>query len=143
MAGGATPGCFRISPAGHLVEYGNGRAHVWKDWSDAITACRGIVAPDDSSCIEDDVSPFMYTGKDGERADLELSWSKPVPNGPSKKVATISRGRNRDGGDPKWWTVTYCSPNKAIVDVTNGPRIAIDARTGDAKPITKAATICP
>ena len=143
VAGGATPGCVALSPAGQLVQYGNGRRLVWKNLSDQVTACVGVVAPDDATCVEDDVTPFSLAGKAGDAANLDLHWSRAVVNGATKKVTTIKRGLNRDGGDPKWWTVQYCSPEKAVIDITGGDRIVVDARTGAAKAVKRTGAPCP
>jgi hypothetical protein len=132
VAGGADPVCAALSPMATLVHIGNGRGMVWKNWSNQITSCVGdVVAPDDSSCIEDDKSPFYFAGKTGPAVDLDVTWS--TPKGASKTVATIPRGLNRDGGDSKWWTTQYCSPEKAVIDINKGATfIVVDTRTGTA-----------
>ncbi|HEX7666126.1 MAG TPA: hypothetical protein VF407_16475 [Polyangiaceae bacterium] len=143
-AGGADPTCSALSPTGHFVLYGNGRRSVWKNWKDQATTCSGVMAPDDSSCVDDDTTPFAFQEKNGAAANLDLYWSKPVPNGPHKKVATIPRGLNRSGPDDKWWTVQYCSPDKAVVDIKNGARITIDAKTGTSKSAkSDGSPLCP
>lgn len=143
-AGGANVVCTALSPAGKFVLYGNGRRSAWKNWKDQTTMCSGVMAPDDSSCIDDDTTPFAFQEKDGPAANLDLFWSKPVPKGPHKKVATIPRGLNRNGPDDKWWTVRYCSPDKAVIDITNGARITVDAKTGASKTAqSDGSPICP
>lgn len=144
-AGGAEPTCARLSPRGTLVEWGNGRNTVWKDLRDRTTACRGEVAPDDASCVEVDVSPFMLDGADQRGDDLELRWSRPTPDGPTRVVAVIPDGLDRDGPGERWWTVRYCSAATAIIDIRGGTRVVIDATTGDARTIQVApgAPPCP
>ncbi len=143
-AGGANVVCTALSPAGRFVLYGNGRRSAWKNWKDQTTTCSGVMAPDDSSCIDDDTTPFAFQPKSGPAANLDLFWSKPVPKGPHKKVATIPRGLNRSGPGDKWWTVRYCSPDKAVIDITNGARITVDAKTGAAKTSkSDGSAICP
>jgi hypothetical protein len=145
VSGGADPTCTQLSPAATLVHYGNGRGMVWKDWSNKITSCMGdVVAPDDSSCIEDDKSPFYFAGKTGPAVNLDVTWS--TPGGPPKKVTTIPRGLNRDGGDPKWWTTQYCSPEKAVIDLNKGASfIVIDTKKGVAhtEKHTPKQPVCP
>ncbi len=145
VAGGADPVCAELSPMATLVHIGNGRGMVWKNWSNQITWCVGdVVAPDDSSCIEDDKSPFYFVGKTGPAVDLDVTWS--TLKGTSKKVATIPRGLNRDGGDPKWWTTQYCSPEKAVIDVNKGATfIVVDTRMGTAHKTkhTPNQPVCP
>ncbi len=145
VAGGATPGCFQLSPKATLVEYGNGRSRVWKNLRDEVTACVGVVAPDDSSCIEEDTSPFALAGHDGDRADLDLYFSRPTPNGARVKVASIPRGLNRDGGEARWWSVVYCSPLRAVIDVRGGARFVVDTKTGHATHTThrEGEAACP
>lgn len=136
-AGGASPYCNRLSPAGTLVQCGNGRRMAWKDWNDRVTQCPdfSIVAPDDSSCIGVDASPMTLVGDNDAAAALPLAWSRPLPvdvKAPEKAVATtvatIARGRNRAPGRfERWWTVQYCSPSRAVIDVNGGDRIIIDA----------------
>ena len=145
VGGGADPTCTQLSPAATLVHYGNGRGMVWKNWSNKITACVGdVIAPDDSSCIEDDKSPFYFAGKTGPAVNLDVMWSTPA--GPPKKVTTIPRGLNRDGGDTKWWTTQYCSPDKAVIDLNKGASlIVIDTRKGIAHTEKHAPNqpVCP
>jgi hypothetical protein len=145
VAGGATPSCLKLSPSAELVQYGNGRGSVWKNRADHVTACTGVVSPDDATCVDDDVTPFMFQGKEGPPVDLDLYWSQAVMNGTRKKVATIPRGLNRDGGDPPWWTVTFCSPQKAIVDIQKGMRVEIDVTNGTVKSTRKSdgSQVCP
>jgi hypothetical protein len=131
-AGGSTPDCIKLSPRGTLVEWANSRRRVWKNLANQVTSCRGVVAPDDASCIEDDVSPFMFNGKDGEPADLQLSWTKPAVDAMATVVATIPRGLNRNSPSERWWTVKYCSADKAVIDIRGGDRIVVDANTGAA-----------
>ena len=145
VAGGATPSCLKLSPSAQLVQYGNGRGSVWKNRANQVTACTGLVSPDDATCVDDDVTQFMFQGKEGPAVDLDLYWSQAVVNGSRKKVATIPRGLNRDGGDSRWWTVTFCSPQKAIIDIQKGARVEIDAKSGAVKS-TKASDgsrLCP
>ena len=144
-AGGANPSCEQLSPGGHFVSIGNGRGMFWKNWKNKTTACRGVVAPDDSSCMEDDVTPFMFAGAGGPAADLDLHWSKPIVNGPVKKAVTIPRGLNRDGNTRKWWSVEYCSPSVVVVDDTKGQRTTIDATNGNVKSTKKSdgSPLCP
>lgn len=137
-AGGADPTCAQLSPAAHLVSIGNGRGMFWKNWKNQTTACAGVVAPDDSTCVEDDVSPFFFAGTGGPAENLDLRWSRAVPNGASKKIVTIPRGLNRDGKTPKWWTVQYCSVDVAVVDDTKGQRTTIDAAKGVVKSSKKS-----
>ncbi len=144
VAGGADPSCTQLSPAATLVHVGNGRGMVWKDWSNQITQCLGdVVAPDDSSCIEDDRSPFYFSDKNGPPANLDVMLS--TPKTAPKKVTTIPRGLNRDGNSTKWWTTRYCSPDKAVVDITNGALIVIDTRTGSAHSVKRVPNqpVCP
>lgn len=117
----------------------------WKNWQNKTTACRGVVAPDDSTCVEDDVTPFMFQGTGGPPANLDLHWSKAVVNGAQKKVATIPRGLNRDGNTRKWWSVEYCSPTVAVIDDTKGQRTTIDATIGSVKSSRKSdgSPLCP
>ena len=145
VAGGADPTCMTLSPGGHLVQCGNGRGLVWKNWSDQIVACAGVVAPDDASCIEDDKSPFYFQGKTGPAANLDLEWSLATVGGAHTKVATIPRGLNRDGGDPKWWTVQFCSAEKGVIDDSkNHLRFIVDTRTGKTQVQKKPTTPpCP
>lgn len=138
VAGGADPSCEQLSPAAHLVSIGNTRGMFWKNWQNKTTACKGQVAPDDSTCVEDDVTPFMFQPPDGPAADLDLYWSKAVVNGTRKKVATIPRGLNRDGNTRKWWSVEYCSPSVAVIDDPKGLRTTIDATTGSVKSSRKS-----
>ena len=147
-AGGTDVECTHLSPAGQLVEYENSRGTYWKTWSNELTACHGVVSPDDTTCVEDDETPFLYVGKDGNAADLDLAWSRATPGGEQKKVATVPRGLNRNAGDPRWWTVNYCSVQKAVIDIAAGHagsgRIIVDARTGSStKPTTAAGPACP
>lgn len=154
-AGGADPVCDVLSPMGTMVEWGNGRNTVWKTWKNEVTDCRGVVAPDDSSCIEDDVTQMMWAGGDGQGDDLELSWAKPVVSpeegpGTAKVVYKVPNGLDRGGGDEAadkaWWTVRYCSNTTAVIDDPKaGKRVIVDATTGAAKVVTPApgSPLCP
>ncbi len=145
VAGGADPSCAQLSPAATLVQIGNGRGMVWKNWANEITQCLGnVVAPDDSSCIEDDKSPFYFQDKNGPAANLDVMLS--TPKSAPKKVATIPRGLNRDGNSTKWWTTQYCSPQKAVVDINKGGAlIVIDAKNGTAHTMKRLPNqpVCP
>jgi hypothetical protein len=136
-AGGAEPDCIQLSPGGTLVEWGNGRRNVWKNLQDHATNCSyAVVAPDDSSCIEDDTSPFTWLDKSDAPQDLELTWSHPIAvegkTSSTKVVAKIPGGYNRVGGDSRdrWWTVKYCSPQKAVIDIKGGTRVVVDTTNG-------------
>ncbi|HVV86155.1 MAG TPA: hypothetical protein VHE35_24025 [Kofleriaceae bacterium] len=153
-AGGADPACDALSPRGTLVEWGNGRNTVWKDLQNRVTACRGVVAPDDASCIEEDVTPFMLAGRDGHGDDLELHWSRPDAaeaadagnaGGAEKVVVTIPDGLDRDSPDERWWHVRYCSAGTAVIDLRDGQRVVVDAATGDTRAVHVApgAPPCP
>jgi hypothetical protein len=130
-AGGAEPDCIRLSPRGTLVEWGNGRNTVWKNLQDHATSCSyAVVAPDDSSCIQEDVTPFMWLDKNEPPEELELHWSR--LESPERVVARIPGGLNRVGEKDRWWTVKYCSPQKAVIDIRGGTRVVVDATTGNA-----------
>ena len=137
------PGRMWVKILATLVEWGNGRNTVWKNLQNQTTACRGVVAPDDASCVEDDVSPMMFAGHDGKGDDLELSWTRPIVDGPARVVVTIPDGLDRDSADQRWWTVRYCSAATAEIDVRGGLRVVIDAATGDAKVIHVAVDAPP
>lgn len=142
VGGGADPACAQLSPAATLVQIGNGRGMVWKNWSNQITQCLGnVVAPDDSSCIEDDRSQFYFQEKNGPAANLDVMLS--TPKSAPKKVTTIPRGLNRDGNSTKWWTTRYCDATRALIDIKGGALIVVDPIKGTAYPTKRGNAPCP